>query len=68
MQALEKRELVAGRPALEVVGADPEQIKETGTLTPAVLTPARIEAMVEARKKHQVVKFRTTCSDCVPNL
>lgn len=43
--------------------ADREEIK-----TPVILTPTRIEAMISERRKYQVVKFRSTCSDCVPNL
>ncbi|WP_158647541.1 hypothetical protein [Actinoplanes sp. ATCC 53533] len=33
-----------------------------------VLTPSRVNAMIRARSAYQVVKFRTTCTDCVPNL
>jgi len=36
--------------------------------TPVILTPTRIETMIGDRRKYQVVKFRSTCSDCVPNL
>lgn len=36
--------------------------------TPVLLTPARIESMIKARSSYQVIKFRTTCTDCVPNL
>jgi hypothetical protein len=35
---------------------------------PSVLTPTRVETMLKARRNYQVVKFRSTCSDCVPNL
>lgn len=41
----------------------PEEIR-----TPVVLTPTRVEEMLRARRVYQAVKFRTTCSDCVPNL
>jgi hypothetical protein len=33
-----------------------------------VLTPSRVNAMIRTRSAYQVVKFRTTCTDCVPNL
>lgn len=36
--------------------------------TPVVLTPTRVLEMMRARDEYQVVKFRSTCSDCVPNL
>lgn len=32
------------------------------------LTPSRVEKMLAERRSFQVVKFRTNCSDCVPNL
>jgi hypothetical protein len=34
---------------------------------PVLLTPARIEQMLTSRQEVQVMKFRTTCTDCVPN-
>jgi hypothetical protein len=40
----------------------------TGTaLAPALLTPAFIERMLASRQAVQVIKFRTTCTDCLPN-
>ncbi len=33
-----------------------------------MLVPDLVEEMVAERQKFQVVKFRTTCTDCVPNL
>jgi hypothetical protein len=38
------------------------------SVTPVALTVGRIEKMLLARSRNQLVKFRTTCSDCVPNL
>ena len=35
---------------------------------PAILTPDSIVPMLLERRKFQVMKFRTTCTDCVPNL
>jgi hypothetical protein len=35
---------------------------------PVLLTPATIEKMISRRQAAQVVKFRTTCTDCVPNM
>jgi len=32
-----------------------------------MLTPRTIEAMIAKRQAVQVVKFRTTCTDCLPN-
>lgn len=43
------------------------------TTTPVVkpsvfLTPERVAKMLQARRSFQLVKFRTNCTDCVPNL
>jgi hypothetical protein len=35
--------------------------------SPVLLLPDLIEKMVAEREKFQVAKFRTTCTDCVPN-
>jgi hypothetical protein len=35
---------------------------------PAVLVPSAIEKMLSKRQESQLAKFRTTCTDCVPNL
>ncbi len=35
---------------------------------PAVLVPSEIEKMLIKRQEAQLPKFRTTCTDCVPNL
>lgn len=44
-----------------------EQVdEETGTVVLA-LTPTIIQKMLEQRQLRQAVKFRTTCTDCVPN-
>jgi hypothetical protein len=42
-------------------------LKTTSTTT-VFLTPQRITAMLRERRAFQVVKFRTNCTDCVPNL
>jgi hypothetical protein len=36
-------------------------------VAPALLTPALIEGMIAHRQAVQVIKFRTTCTDCLPN-
>jgi len=33
-----------------------------------ILTPDSIERMLRDHRDYQIKKFRTTCSDCVPNL
>jgi hypothetical protein len=46
-------------------------LKATQTKTapaPILLVPSRIEKMIASRQLAQVVKFRTTCTDCVPNM
>jgi hypothetical protein len=35
--------------------------------TPVLLTPALVEKMLVRRQAVQVAKFRTTCTDCLPN-
>lgn len=35
---------------------------------PILLTPTTVERMISRRQAAQVVKFRTTCTDCVPNM
>jgi hypothetical protein len=40
----------------------------TSTHGGVLLTPSRVRAMLAARTAYQVVKFRTTCTDCVPNM
>ena len=34
----------------------------------ALLVPDQVARMLRDREKFSVIKFRTTCSDCVPNL
>jgi hypothetical protein len=45
-----------------------DQIVRTETVaTPVLLTPAMVAKMLAKRQAVQVAKFRTTCTDCVPN-
>jgi len=37
------------------------------TVPPVLLTPTLIEKMLARRDAVQVIKFRTTCTDCLPN-
>jgi hypothetical protein len=37
-------------------------------IAPIMLTPTSVEKMLARRMAVQVVRFRTTCTDCVPNL
>jgi hypothetical protein len=36
--------------------------------TTVFLTPERVSKMLQERRSFQIMKFRTNCSDCVPNL
>ena len=36
-------------------------------VAPVLLTPALVEEMIARRQTVQVIKFRTTCTDCLPN-
>ncbi|MGW8377974.1 hypothetical protein [Streptomyces sp. ODS28] len=47
---------------------DQEVREATRTETPLLLVPDLVEEMVAERQEFQLVKFRTTCTDCVPNL
>ncbi|MEV4099778.1 hypothetical protein AB0J42_05910 [Nonomuraea sp. NPDC049649] len=40
---------------------------KTAVRTPIMTTPEFVEKMLAARQEVQVMKFRTTCTDCVPN-
>ncbi|MCA1705921.1 MAG: hypothetical protein LC808_22735 [Actinobacteria bacterium] len=42
-------------------------VRQKTTIAPVVLTPALVEKMIAKRQVVQVVKFRTTCTDCLPN-
>jgi hypothetical protein len=42
-------------------------IKKETTVAPVMLTPTLVEKMLAKRQAVQVVKFRTTCTDCLPN-
>jgi hypothetical protein len=42
--------------------------QKEGSVYPVLLTPTRIDKMIAERGQYQVIKFRTTCCDCVPNL
>src|SRR3954466_9830261 len=42
-------------------------VKREAAVAPALLTPSLVEKMLTERQQVQVVKFRTTCTDCMPN-
>jgi hypothetical protein len=43
-------------------------VVRTSTVTaPVLLTPTLVEKMLVRRQAVQVAKFRTTCTDCLPN-
>jgi len=42
-------------------------VKPATAVTPVLLTPKLVEKMISRRQQVQVLKFRTTCTDCVPN-
>ena len=43
------------------------RVDQRTTTAPAVLVPSAIEKMLTQRQEVQLAKFRTTCTDCVPN-
>jgi hypothetical protein len=42
-------------------------VRRETTTPPVVLAPALVEQMIAQRQAVQVIKFRTTCTDCLPN-
>jgi hypothetical protein len=44
-----------------------EAQRTTITPSPLLLTPTKVKKMLERRQQIQVIKFRTTVADCVPN-
>lgn len=46
----------------------PDTTPAVTTSAPLLLVPTAIETMIAQRRGFQVAKFRTTCTDCVPNL
>jgi hypothetical protein len=48
----------------------PQPIQQTATRTasaPVMLLPRLVERMITERQAVHIAKFRTTCTDCVPN-
>ncbi|MDQ1742078.1 MAG: hypothetical protein QOE23_417 [Pseudonocardiales bacterium] len=45
-----------------------DRVDQKTITAPAVLVPSEIEKMLIKRQEAQLPKFRTTCTDCVPNL
>lgn len=43
------------------------QVAQRTTTAPVLLTPSLVTKMLAKRQAVQVVKFRTTCTDCLPN-
>lgn len=43
------------------------QVRVRKPVAPVVLTPSLVQAMLARRQAVQVAKFRTTCTDCLPN-
>jgi hypothetical protein len=41
--------------------------KRDTAVVPVLLTPTLVEKMLARRQTVQVMKFRTTCTDCLPN-
>lgn len=45
-----------------------DRVDQKVITAPAVLVPSEVERMLGKRQEAQLAKFRTTCTDCVPNL
>jgi hypothetical protein len=52
---------------LEATIKDGVQGSVRSTVAPVMLTPAAVEKMIAKRQAVQLAKFRTTCTDCLPN-
>ena len=50
-----------------VVQSSVQSSVENSTIAPVMLTPATVERMIAKRQSVQLAKFRTTCTDCLPN-
>ena len=42
-------------------------VRTKTSTAPVLLTPSLVEEMLARRQQVQVAKFRTTCTDCLPN-
>jgi hypothetical protein len=42
-------------------------VRTDTAVAPVLLTPTLVEKMLASRQAVQVIKFRTTCTDCLPN-
>jgi hypothetical protein len=42
-------------------------VRTDTAIAPVLLSPALVEKMLARRQAVQVMKFRTTCTDCLPN-
>lgn len=42
-------------------------VRNDTAIAPVLLTPSLVEKMLVRRQAVQVAKFRTTCTDCLPN-
>jgi hypothetical protein len=42
-------------------------LKKSVSASPVLLAPSLVEKMLARRQAVQVMKFRTTCTDCLPN-
>jgi hypothetical protein len=50
------------------VVVDEDGLRVASQKNVVLLNPSRVSSMIKARQQAQVVKFRSTSSDCVPNL
>ena len=44
-----------------------QTVRSETVVTPVLLTPTMVATMLAKRQAVQVAKFRTTCTDCLPN-
>jgi len=44
-----------------------QTVRTETVVTPVLLTPKLVSTMLAKRQAVQVAKFRTTCTDCLPN-
>lgn len=44
-----------------------QMVRVETVVAPVLLTPTMVAKMLAKRQAVQVVKFRTTCTDCLPN-
>lgn len=52
---------------MQIAAKAPQQTVTRTGAAPVMLLPRLVERMITERQAVHIAKFRTTCTDCVPN-